>query len=184
MSDVNVPGLGAVPQFFVAGFDGFNIEEYSNSTNAHNEDNFYGRCNRDDWANDDFIVSGAVTSSGYTMTVCMNSEVPLPLYNNGCTTLSYNAQTQKWDAMTGLTDNRLWRFCTAGEVVDLIVGGLECYASEGGAYGDELSALALSIAASRSSLVESTSQYPGSDCNVVVPTALERFLGGMSESNY
>jgi hypothetical protein len=180
-----VKGIGRIPAYFYAEFDGVNLEEYSNSINDHNENNFYAACNRDDWVNDEFNISGAAYGDGYMLTVYMNSDASLPLYNNGYATFSYDTKTQKWSSLTGTAEGHLWRFCSSSEVVKTVIAGLKCYNSDINATEGVWQAIELlipSLEESSETLTASTAIYAGEGCDVVQESFMNNLTNAMAAS--
>ncbi len=137
-------GLGSIPCFISEKYDGVNLEAKEPVKNFHNEKYFEAQCNRRDLANDEFDVFGFAVpfdiplfgdnkiSKGYLLSIYMNSEVKLGLYNNGRVTFFFDAAANSWTAINGSQKETSWLFCSPYDVIETVVTGLNCFADDDG----------------------------------------------------
>lgn len=124
-----VQGIGKMPESFYVQYDGVNFETLS-TTKQYNEQSVFATCDREDFFDDDFNISGYKMPGGYVLHVNFNSEVGQGLFNNGSVTLFYKESDKRWTMMTASSSDRAWRFCSPEHVVELIEKGLRCYEAD------------------------------------------------------
>lgn len=199
MTVLNVPGIGTVQSFSITS-DGINYEKVP-ATNNHNETGVNLTLDRNDLFNDDTNVSFSCTQKTCELDVTINSEVNIPLYNDGRLKFTFDIATQTWSMkayrIDGLffKDETEWNFCSPDATFGQTISALTFLkqdaekdvqsAGENAAasfdYNDLLGRIAQSLMAGRTSAVSTAPIYKvREDCTAIPPRArpMPDFHGG------
>jgi hypothetical protein len=147
---VAVNGIGQLPASFAGRFTGFNLNIGDKIMNHHNESFVETSCTADTFVNDDFNMLGYKTRTGYHFEVDVNSEVNIPLWNDGRLIFDYNEASKSWSVKAFVAWGE-WKFCAPKEAVNIVVSGLKCYAGSEAAEKSGLKTTAQLLADSLSS---------------------------------
>ncbi|MBI5299914.1 MAG: hypothetical protein HY877_06455 [Deltaproteobacteria bacterium] len=174
-SNVNVTGLGRVPEKFEFKFDEVNFKGKEGlEVNHHNEERYELKCERAGlFFRDHFNVTGLWNSNTkqYQLQISMDTYAGIAMYNSGTLTLVYDEKTQQWKlnaAQTGF-GRVTWLYCAPEAVVANMVAGLECFSGSEDAAKVKLSGVVTlffkSIKGQQENVVKSAPLYAGRvDC--------------------
>lgn len=127
---VNVNGIGSVTDArLLFKTDAINYER--GADNFHNETNVKVQKGGDSFFNDDTTVEFSCGEKACVLTMTMDSEVPLNLYNRGKVELTFDRLTKNW-SMKGFQtvgalwwkETKEWSFCNPSAVVDHVTAVL------------------------------------------------------------
>jgi hypothetical protein len=112
-----VPGIGNVAtarMSFTTSAINYEKKPYANN---HNESSVVIEKGHDTFFDDETAVTMSCDDKACHLTIAMNSEVSVPVYNKGSFQLKFDRATQKWSIQAFRHNAVPWLFCSPKEVV-------------------------------------------------------------------